>query len=229
MFSRRVGLFCVLAEVKDAYVAEFYARSVTAETDVAVFVEEADVIFMIRGVRIFFRPVGRYVVSLTCLADVTVGNNLPVDCDGNMVADGTDFLGVPLLDGTKVEVLGDKDAVDGTMFLIVEKAFVNRVIVIKYLYFHTVVGRIDIFFCADADTVVHARHVEEEFEAEDEVTVFFIGVKISATSVIGCDVDIAVYRDVAGGVAVPLIQGTSVEKDFEALLFLFGVEGEDGC
>lgn len=205
MFSRRVGLFCVLAEVKDAYVAEFYARSVAAETDVAVFIEEADVIFMIRGIRIFFRPVGRYVVSLTCLADVAVGNHLPVDCDGNMVADGADFLGVPLLDGTKVEVLGDKDAVDGTMLLIVEEAFVNGVIVIKYLYFHTVVGRIDILFCADADTVVHARHVEEEFEAENEITVFFIGVKISAASVIGGDVDIAVYRDVAGGVAVPLI------------------------
>ncbi len=84
----------------------------STEADVTFFVEEAGMVTMVDHVGIAFRSLGTYRMTLTCLAYICVDNNLAVDRNGDMVAYSLDFLGVPLFDGTEVEMLGTYDSID---------------------------------------------------------------------------------------------------------------------
>ena len=71
----------LLAEVKNAHIAEHHAGAMAAEADVAILVEEAGMILVVDGVRIDMPTVGCHIVSLACLADVALCHHGTVNGD----------------------------------------------------------------------------------------------------------------------------------------------------
>ena len=212
----------MLAQVKDADIAEADARAVAAEADVAVLVEQAGMVLMVYGVGVALAAVGRYVVTLAGLADVTVEDHLAVDRHADVVALGVDLFRVPCAEFTEFDMLWNDDAIDRAVLLIGMKVGVDGVVVVEHLYLHAVVGCIGADVCAYADTVVYAGLDEGELEAVDEVAILLLGVQVSAAAVVGRDIDCAVVGGVVDGVALPLVEVVPVEEEFEALFLLLG-------
>ena len=108
LLHRFLGVF---AQIKNTDVAETHTCTMTAEANIAILVEKSGVVFVVHGISIVFSSVGSYVVSLASLANVAIGNNFSVHGNGNTVANGTNFLGVPsvLLKG---DVLWHADSVN---------------------------------------------------------------------------------------------------------------------
>ena len=198
-----------------------------AEADVTFLVEEARVVLVVNGVGVVLAAVGSYVVALAGFADVALGYHGAIDRYLNIIALGYDFLGMPCADGTEVELLGDVDAIDGAVVLVGSQVLVDVGHVVEHLDFHAFVSGVNTVAGAETDTVVHTYYIEAEFEAIDEVAVLLVGVEVAIAAVVGRNVDVSVNGNIAGGVAVPLLERAAVEEDFEALLFLLGRECED--
>ena len=101
----------LLAQVLDADVTEFYTGTMTTEAYKAFLVEETGVVEVVDSVRIAACSVGVNVVSLTSLADVTVKDNLAVDCYGDVVTYSADFLSIPFSGLGRYDALGGNDTV----------------------------------------------------------------------------------------------------------------------
>ena len=117
-------------------------------------------------------------------------------------------------------------AVYRAVLLVGLQAVVYRVVVVENLYLHAVVCRVCSDVCPYAHSVVHSRAVETEVEAQHKVAVLLLGVQIAASTVVCRDVDVAVFRHVVGGVALPFVERASVEQHLISLLTLFGGQYE---
>src|SRR5204862_8139939 len=116
------------------------------------------------------------------LLNVPFGDGLAIEDDLNVLAVASDFLRVPFASLFKEAPLAGKNAVDRAMRLVILNRLVSRVIVIEHLDFHADEGGIPFPRGADANAVVSAGS-ELEFEAEDEVGVFFFGVEVAPLAV----------------------------------------------
>ena len=108
------------------------------------------------------------------------------------------------------------------MLLVFAQPLVDGGVVVENLYLHAVIGGVDAHRGADADAVVDPFLHELEFETQDEIVVFLLGVEVSAAAVLRRDEDRAVDGDVVDGVAGPFVHRGSVEEHFEPFGGLLG-------
>ena len=210
----------------------------TAETDIAFLIIKAGMIVVVERIRIVIAPVGCNVVTLSDFANIDIGHHLAVNSDSDAVADGFNFLGMPLTDWAEIDMLRHSNAIDTPMLLVRMKAgevivisLIDGVVMVENLYFHAFVSGInacDIAAGAYADAVVDSRFVEEELKAEYEVAVVLFGIEIAVSAILGSDVNVAVLRHVVRHIAVEIFERAAVEKELEALFSLLGAESTYG-
>ena len=115
------------------------------------------------------------------------------------------------------------------MLLVVVQVGIDRIVVVEYLYLHTVVCGVGSYVSAHADTVVHAGLCKAEIKTEHEIAVLLVRIEVAASAPsCGYD-DFAVLGGVVGLVALPFFERAAVEQYFEAFFFLFGREFEHRC
>ena len=171
--------------------------------------------------------VGADVVALAGFADVAIENDLAIDGNGDVVADGTNLLSVPGAELGELDTLGGDDAIDGAVLLVLAQIAVVGGIVVENLNLHALVGSIDVHRGADANAVVDTQHHELELEAVDEVAVLLLRVEVATVAIGGIHVDGAVDEGIVVEVALPVVHVRTVEQHDKALLLLLGRELAD--
>ena len=221
MFS---DVLFLLGQVEHTNGTELQACTMTEEANVTCFVEHTGMVTMVNCIWIIVTSVGSNVMSLTSFLDVAIDDNFSVNGNGDVVALNTNFLFAPFTKRLVLDALCRDDAIHGAMHLIFAQTSIDGVIVVENLHFaHTVVSCIDAHRGTDADTIVHARTQEAELEAEDEVTIFLLGIEVALVAVIGRNVDAAVDGHITHLVAHEVVKIRTVEEELKALLlFLVG-------
>jgi hypothetical protein len=92
-------------------VAILQTLAVTAQSDVALLVEQTGVVLVVNSVRILVAALGVYVVALASSADVTVNDNLTINCYSDTVALDANLLAVPLAESTPLDTLCRDDTI----------------------------------------------------------------------------------------------------------------------
>ena len=170
--------YIVKLQLLHTYVAVLDTLTMTKETDVTLLVEQAWVVQMIDSVLVV-TTIWSYVVTLASLADVTLKDNLAINCNLDVVTLDADLLCVPLAERTPLDALRWDDTIYRTVYLVLTQACVDRSIVVQYLDLHTVVSSINTHRCADTYTIVYTLTVEAELKAEYEVRVLLLCVEIT--------------------------------------------------
>ena len=186
----------------------------TAEANIAILVEKSGVVFVVHGIRIFLSAVGSHIMSLASLANVAIGNNFSVHGNGNTVANGTNFLGVPsvLLKG---DVLWHADSVNRAVHLIRLQTGINRIVMVENLNLHSVISSVAADVCTYAHAVVYARGFITVVKAINDIAILFLGIKITASAIVGCYENSAVVGSISGGISLPIIERTTIKQYFE--------------
>lgn len=193
----------------------------TEETDMAGLVEHAGMVAVVNGIGVVVAAVGGYVVALAGFPDVTVYYDFAVNGYGDVVALNTDLFLAPLAQGLVLDALGGDDTVNGAVNLIFAQTGIHGCVMVQYLALaHALVGGIHAHGGTDAYAVVDTGAQEAELEAEDEVTVFLLGIEVALVAVVGGYVDASVDGHIAYLVAYEVVQVGTVEQQFEALRLL---------
>ena len=150
-------------------------------------------VFMVYCVWIVLASVWRYIVSLARFPDISVKYHFPINCNLDMVALGDNFLRIPSTEFAKFDMFGYDNAIYSSVLLIVTQALINRIIVIKDLYLHSIVRSISTLMCADTYAIVNSRFKEAKFESVDEVTILALSVEIAIITIFGINKHTAVF------------------------------------